>query len=71
MEKKKVSEAQKRATYKYEKTAYFKTLVRFPAEKEKKIRDAAGNSLNGFIVSAVLEKIERDFPGGIPEAEKE
>lgn len=59
MEKKKVSEAQKRATYKFEKSAYFKTLVRFPADKEMEIRAAAGDSLNGFIVSAVLEKVER------------
>lgn len=59
-EKKKVSAAQLRAVAKYEKKAYFKTLVRFPADKEKEIRAAAGDSLNGFIVSAVLEKINRD-----------
>lgn len=62
-EKKKVTAAQKRATAKYEKAAYFKTLVRFPADKEKEIRAAAGDSLNGFIVSAVLEKIARDNGG--------
>ena len=56
----KVTQAQKKATYKYESKAYFKTLVRFPADKEKEIRNACGDSLNGFIVSAVLEKIERD-----------
>lgn len=54
---KKVSAAQLRATAKYEKNKYFKTLVRFPADKEQEIRAAAGDSLNGFIVSAVLEKI--------------
>ena len=59
MEKKKVSEAQKRATAEYEKKAYFKTLVRFPASMEKEIREMAGDSLNGFIVNAVLEKIDR------------
>lgn len=59
-EKKKVSDAQKRATAKYEKGAYFKTLVRFPAGLESDIRLAAGGSLNGFIVSAVLEKMERE-----------
>ena len=56
-EKKRVSEAQKRATYNYEKKNYFKTLVRFPADTEDAIRAAAGDSLNGFIVSAVLEKV--------------
>lgn len=60
MEKKKATPAQMRATAKYEKTNYFKTLVRFPKELEQTIRESAGESLNGFIVSAVLEKIERD-----------
>ena len=60
MEKKKTSNAQMRATAKYEKANYFKTLVRFPKDKEQVIRESAGDSLNGFIVSAVLEKIERD-----------
>ena len=49
-----------RATAKYEKNNYFKTLVRFPKDKEEEIRAAAGNSLNGFIVSAVMEKMERE-----------
>ena len=60
MEKKKVSTAQKKATAKWESKAYFRTMVRFPKDKENEIREACGNSLNGFIVSAVLEKIERD-----------
>lgn len=59
-EKKKASAAQMRATANYERKTYFKTLVRFPIDKESEIRSAAGDSLNGFIVSAVLEKIERD-----------
>lgn len=53
------SEALKRANKKYEDKAYFKTLVRFPADRENDIRKAAGGSLNGFIVSAVLEKVDR------------
>lgn len=64
-DKKTVTAAQKRATAKYEKHKYFKTLVRFPAEKENEIRAAAGDSLNGFIVSAVLEKIESINAGDI------
>ena len=59
-EKKKASVAHMRATAKYEKNNYFKTLVRFPKEKEEAIRAAAGGSLNGFIVSAVMEKLERE-----------
>lgn len=58
-EKKKASAAHMRATAKFEKKAYFRTMVRFPKDKENLIRDAAGDSLNGFIVAAVLEKIER------------
>lgn len=58
-EKKKVSAAQLKATAKWEKGHYFKTLVRFPAELEPEIRAAAGDSLNGFIVQAVKEKLER------------
>lgn len=53
------SKAQARATVKYENKAYFKSLVRFKKEDEKRIRAAAGNSLNGFIVSAVLEKVQQ------------
>lgn len=52
-----VSQAHKKATAKYEKNNYFKTLVRFKKEDEERIRAAAGDSLNGFIVSAVLEKV--------------
>ena len=59
-EKKKATAAHMRATAKYEKNNYFKTLVRFPKDKEGLIREAAGNSLNGFIVSAVMEKIQRN-----------
>ena len=63
MEKKKKTAAQIRATEKYEKANYYKVLVRFPIEKETEIRSAAGESINGFIVSAVLEKLEREKPG--------
>lgn len=68
-EKKKISAAQIKATAKYEKNNYFKVLVRFKKADEKRIRAAAGESINGFIVSAVLEKIERiqNEPGSEPE----
>lgn len=58
-EKKKATAAHMRATAKYEKTAYFKTLVRFPKEEEERIREAAGDSLNGFIVRAVSAELDR------------
>ena len=59
-EKKKATAAQMRATAKYEKKAYFKTQIRFPKDLEPRIREAAGSSLNGFVVKAVLEKMERE-----------
>lgn len=48
------TDAQKRANTKWEGKAYWKTLVRFPKDSEDAIRAAAGDSLNGFIVNAVL-----------------
>lgn len=57
-EKKKVSEAQMRATAEYEKKNYDKVLVRFPKGTKDKIVET-GNSLNGFIVTAVMEKLNQ------------
>ena len=51
------SKAHIRATAKYEKNNYFKTLVRFKKEDEERIRNAAGESLNGFIVKCVLDNL--------------
>ena len=57
-EKKKVSEAQMRATAEYEKKNYDKVLVRFP-KGTKELIQATGETVNGFIVSAVNEKLEQ------------
>lgn len=54
------SKAHIRATAKYEKNNYFKTLVRFKKEDEERIRNAAGDSLNGFIVKCVLDKLNNE-----------
>ena len=59
MENKKTTPAHIRATKKWEDKAYFKTLVRFKQEDEAEIREAAGDSLNGFITSAVLDAVKR------------
>jgi hypothetical protein len=56
-EKKKVSEAQMRATAEYEKKNYDKVLVRFP-KGTKAMIESTGSSINGFIVAAVNEKLE-------------
>jgi hypothetical protein len=58
-EKKKVSKAQMKATSEYEKRNYDKVLVRFPKGTKDKIAET-GISLNGFIVSAVNEKLEHN-----------
>lgn len=58
-EKKKATAAHIRATAKYEKDNYFKSLVRFKKEDEERIRAAAGDSLNGFIVTSVMEKVQK------------
>ena len=59
-EKKKATAAHMRATAKYEKENYFKTLVRFNKNDEERIRAAAGKSLNGFIVKCVLDALEQE-----------
>ena len=54
------SEAQARATQKYEKNNYFKTLIRFKKEDEQRIRAAAGdNSLNKFVVESTLDRVRQ------------
>lgn len=57
-----VSKSQAKATAKYEKNNYFKTLVRFKKEDEERIRAAAGDSLNGFIVQCVLDALDKPEP---------
>ena len=58
MTKQKYTEAKQAANTRWE-NKQFRTLVRFPAELEPEIRAAAGDSLNGFIVQAVKEKLKR------------
>ena len=57
-----ISKSQAKATAKYEKNNYFKTLVRFKKEDEERIRAAAGDSLNGFIVKCVLDALDKSEP---------
>ena len=54
-----ITPAQLRATAKWQKKAYFSFHLRFRKEDEEEIRYYAGDNLNGFIVDAVKEKIER------------
>ena len=63
-----ISKSQAKATAKYEKNNYFKTLVRFKKEDEERIRAAAGDSLNGFIVKCVLDALNKtEAPTQAPE----
>lgn len=53
-----VSEAQKKATAKFEKAKYDKILVRLPKGTKEKIQ-ATGQTINGFIVKAVQKELEK------------
>lgn len=62
-EKKRVSDAQKRAAEKYTKANYDEIKVRVPKGKKTVIKDHAGTrgeSVSGFINRAINEAIERD-----------
>lgn len=54
-----VSEAQKRATAKYEKENYDKVLVRFSKGTKKRI-ERQSESINAYIIQAVIERLEAD-----------
>lgn len=54
----KASEAQMRATAKWEAANYDKVLIRFPKGTKDRIT-ATGSSVNGFTVSVVLEKLSK------------
>ena len=53
-----VSEAQKRATAKYEKENYDKILVRFPKGTKKRILESGADSVNGYIINCVLNALD-------------
>lgn len=59
-EKKKASAAHIRATTKWEKENYDKVLVRFPKGTKDKIINSGAKSVNGFIVDAVNEKLNKE-----------
>ena len=54
-----VTEAQKRATAKYEKKHYEKILVRFPKGTKERILASGSKSINSFILSCVDEKLNQ------------
>lgn len=60
-EKKKASAAHIRATTKWEKENYDKVLVRFPKGTKDKIVKSGAKSVNGYIVEAVNEKLNKSL----------
>lgn len=56
--KAKATTAHMRATAKWEAANYDKVLIRFPRGTKERIT-ATGESVNGFTVAAVLDKLER------------
>jgi len=60
------SKAQQKAVAKYENKAYDKFLVRVPKGKKAEIQahaESKGESLNGYVVQAVDERMERESEG--------
>ena len=53
-----VSEAQKRATAKFEKERYDKILVRLPKGTKERIK-ATGETVNGFITRVVEKELKK------------
>lgn len=52
-----VTEAQKRATAKYEKENYDKVLVRFPKGTKERIQNTGAKSVNSYIIQCVLDSL--------------
>jgi len=59
-EKKKATPAHIKATTKWEKNNYDKVLVRFPKGMKEEILKYGAKSINGFIVEAVKEKLNKN-----------
>lgn len=65
-----VSKAQQKAVAKYMRENYDEIKIRMPKGKKTIIQDCAaaiGESANGFINTAIDEKIEREWGGGAHE----
>lgn len=71
----KVTEAQKRATAKYEQKNYDRILTRFPKGTKEKILSTGAKSVNSFIIKAVLNALGEpeaptEAPKPVPETPK-
>lgn len=63
-----VSKANQRAVNKYVKANYDRVNVTMPKGRKDEIKahaDAHGQSVNGFIIAAIDEKMERDMERGM------
>ena len=54
-----ISEARYKANKKYDEKAYDHVTIRLPKGTKDTILNS-GSSINGFVVQAVLEKLEKD-----------
>lgn len=59
MEERKTSEAQRKAVYKYD-DKFERVNCRFSKGTKKRIEKIGYSSINTFIVSAVMEKLEKE-----------
>jgi len=55
-----VTEAQKKATAKYESKAYDKILLRVPKGTKDRIKATGADSVNGYIAQALMKQLEQD-----------
>ena len=53
------TEAQRKAVYKYD-DKFERVNCRFPDGTKDRIKNAGYNSINKFIISAVMEKLEKE-----------
>lgn len=54
-----VSNAQKKATAKYENRKYDRILVRFPKGTKERIQKAGASSINSYIIRCVLNSLDQ------------
>ena len=68
----KVTEAQKRATAKYEQKNYDRILTRFPKGTKERIIATGAKSVNSFIIQCVLDALDKpEIPAQAPNSPAE
>lgn len=53
------TQAQMRATKKYDDAHYWRPMLRIPKELEEEVREASEGSINGYIVNLIKADLEK------------